>query len=188
MTVTYKLDRNGIIDGKIVTDSTLPDKPSELIRLALSDLNQVEAMDDTYKINMEVWHTPLSSFKGQICRVCLAGAVMANTMQVPLTLDMEPYDFEDIKIRKRLQSLNHFRLGAILSGIMTFYEIETPMLGKWMEFGTFQKHMERLQLRGIPPIPHDFAVINVPNYQEFRPEGFKRAMRAIADRLKELGY
>lgn len=53
----------------------LPRKPSELIRLALSDLAKCEA-DPRYMIEMGTWHEP----KGKVCHVCLAGSVMAQTM------------------------------------------------------------------------------------------------------------
>ena len=55
--------------------SELPDKPSELIRLALADLRKCEA-DPRYLIDMAQWHRPVTS---ELCHVCLAGAVMART-------------------------------------------------------------------------------------------------------------
>ena len=55
--------------------ATLPDKPSELIRLALSDLEKCEG-DSRYEVDMNEWHVPTQ--KGHVCYVCLAGSVMAK--------------------------------------------------------------------------------------------------------------
>ena len=38
------------------TQNALPDKPSELIRVALSDLEKTEA-DDRYEVHIEEWFT-----------------------------------------------------------------------------------------------------------------------------------
>jgi hypothetical protein len=56
----------------------LPDKPSELIRLALHDMRLCEVNPD-YKFDMATWHTYVPS--EHICYVCLAGSVVANTLK-----------------------------------------------------------------------------------------------------------
>ncbi|HUF64009.1 MAG TPA: hypothetical protein VMN36_18160 [Verrucomicrobiales bacterium] len=55
---------------------TLPDKPSELIRLAVRDLEKIEG-DGRYQICMAQWHFPVENGP---CLVCLAGAVMSRTL------------------------------------------------------------------------------------------------------------
>lgn len=57
---------------------TLPDKPSESIRLALTDLRACEA-DPLYNVGMGDWHRPCDG----VCHVCLAGAVMAKSLECP---------------------------------------------------------------------------------------------------------
>jgi hypothetical protein len=52
----------------------LPDKLSDLLELALSDLEKVEALPK-YKVDMMQWHTSI----GGVCAVCLAGSVLAMT-------------------------------------------------------------------------------------------------------------
>jgi len=85
---------------------TLPDKPSELIRLALDDLKKCEK-SKKYKIDMWKWHES----NGE-CAVCLAGAVMAQTLKVKRKRDIVPSHFpEDIK--NKLMSLNFLRQGYI---------------------------------------------------------------------------
>lgn len=54
-----------------------PDKPSELILLALKDLESVEK-SKKYVVHMGHWHLP---DEGK-CYVCFAGAVMAGTLKL----------------------------------------------------------------------------------------------------------
>lgn len=72
----------------------LPNKPSELIRLAVKDLVLVEN-DKRYSVNMHEWHTPWfvdndydidyeSEESVIICSVCFAGSVMAKTLDYAL--------------------------------------------------------------------------------------------------------
>ena len=51
---------------------------SAVIRVALDDLARVES-DPRYKVNMTQWHRPIAG----VCHVCLAGAIMAETLGVP---------------------------------------------------------------------------------------------------------
>jgi hypothetical protein len=53
----------------------LPNKKSELLKLALRDLEVVEK-DDKYTVDMHNYYCQ----KMDSCYVCLAGAVMANTL------------------------------------------------------------------------------------------------------------
>ena len=59
----------------------LPKYPSELLQLALDDISEIK-YDDRYIIDMDYWH---SIIKGtDTCGVCLAGAVIANTLKVDI--------------------------------------------------------------------------------------------------------
>lgn len=55
-----------------------PDKLSDLIRLALGDLRKCEESPN-YRINMIYWHLNIPDESR--CIVCLAGSVMAQTLQ-----------------------------------------------------------------------------------------------------------
>lgn len=91
--------------------SSLPDKPSELIRVALADLAKVEA-DPRYVVDMGMWHEPLAPpFDGK-CAVCLAGAVMAGTLGISAERSLRPEDFDDDTNRK-LDDLDEMRLGWV---------------------------------------------------------------------------
>ena len=95
---------------------TLPDKPSELIRLALRDLFYV-AYDPDYAINMNYFHTGCldPAWDGK-CQVCFAGAVMAKTLNVPVDRHAIPEDFDD-DTNYKLDALDSFRDGLIDMGL-----------------------------------------------------------------------
>lgn len=82
----------------------LPDKPSELLEIALEDLEKCEK-SPKYEIDMGVWHCPDVDEK---CYVCLAGAVMAPMCHD--SLHMTPSHF-DPDTRNKLRAINSFRLG-----------------------------------------------------------------------------
>lgn len=84
----------------------LPDKPSELIMLALKDLVCIRNTPG-YIVDMEYWHRS----QGDTCSVCLAGAVIAGTLKSPKQTTL-PCDFDD-DIRNKLLALNKFRLGHL---------------------------------------------------------------------------
>lgn len=92
----------------------LPDKPSELIRVALADLRKVEAMPDVYKIDMGDWHAVDDD--SNHCFVCLAGSVMAQTLKVDAGSNCEPWDFDEVTCGK-LEALNEFRAGCVRAGL-----------------------------------------------------------------------
>jgi hypothetical protein len=90
------------------TDITmLPDKPSELLTLALADLESVES-DPRYVIDMDLWHKPYRDR----CAVCLAGAVIARTMGESPRVMLTVADFPEA-ISPKLFALNDFRMGYI---------------------------------------------------------------------------
>lgn len=101
----------------------LPDKPSELIELALKDLETVEKLSILYKVDMATWHDKLVLFK-QKCKVCLAGAVIACSLGESVFKHIRPEDFKgtDPDTYYKLISLNYFRMGDIYSGLRTFYK------------------------------------------------------------------
>ena len=72
--IDYEMD---MVDPRLkVKDTTLPEYPSELLKLALNDIAVVKK-SKRYRINTNVWHSP----NVVTCSVCLAGAVLANTLK-----------------------------------------------------------------------------------------------------------
>lgn len=88
----------------------LPSKPSELIRLALSDLAKCER-SPKYVIDMGEWHLA-PDVLNEPCVVCFAGSVMAESLGVSHTNDYTPSDF-DYETYEVLTSLDYFRRGLI---------------------------------------------------------------------------
>src|SRR5687767_4349571 len=96
----------------------LPDKPSDLILLALHDLEAVEK-DERYRVNMYAWHDP----NGR-CSVCLAGAVMAGTLGASPNVHRAPFMFDD-DTRWKLRSLDALRAGSI-SEALRYWVVDRP--------------------------------------------------------------
>lgn len=91
---------------------TLPNKPSELLRLALDDLWECRE-DPRYGINMDVWFE--SDPKLAACQVCLAGAVLVKHCGVQrpdVPISYQHYDFP-LSLCNKLVAINHLRAGSI---------------------------------------------------------------------------
>lgn len=80
--------------------SALPEKLSELLTIAINDLEACETADG-YSIDMNVWH----QWDGghETCAVCLAGAVMAQSLAFPQKRNA---DFGDSALGKSMASLD----------------------------------------------------------------------------------
>jgi hypothetical protein len=89
----------------------LPDKPSDLIEVALTDLERVER-DDRYKIAMGEWHEPNGK-----CSVCLAGAVISRVAQP--NEYWTPGLMNDFVFAEKLRAINYFRAGMVASALHT---------------------------------------------------------------------
>lgn len=98
-------------------DQELPDKLSNLLELALADLAKVEA-DKRYVVNMDLWHIP--TYGGDIypalCRVCLAGAVIAGSLGGNIRKHLVPYNFDE-KTKSKLFAIDCLRSGMIDTAI-----------------------------------------------------------------------
>lgn len=101
----------------------LPDDLSELILVALEDLEKCEA-DPKYDICMGVW---VYKYDPDVCSVCLAGAVMCQRIDpnlhddLKVDVDMTPSSVtRDEHTRIRLRALDALRTGDLWSayGIM----------------------------------------------------------------------
>lgn len=129
--------------------------PSELIRISLEDLRKVES-DDRYVISMTNFHCHDSQ---GICMVCLAGAVMAKTLNVSIDALAAPASFPENE--RQLIAIDALRLGCVSSAFKTL-EIED----------------EALTL---------FRYRNVTPYED-NPEIFFWDMHELADWLQIVGH
>jgi hypothetical protein len=101
--------------GKMTEKEFLKLKPSALIKVAVADLIAVEKMKKKYTVDMNIWHD-VSIEEDGTCHVCLAGSVMACTLGVDASRDIEPSQLSD-KLEDRLNAINRFREGYIADGL-----------------------------------------------------------------------
>ena len=92
----------------------LSEVPSELIRQAMSDYEQAMAHSH-YEVDMTRWHAGTQG-KMEACKVCLAGAVIAFSLDVLVEAKSNPHQFEFDTCQK-LHALDDFRCGRIYSGL-----------------------------------------------------------------------
>lgn len=118
--IVFDADVEDRVDHIEIVNNGLPDKPSELIRLALSDLSAVQK-DDRYSVAMHIFHgadhSPYAKPGDNRCYVCLAGAVIANSLvrgRPELTLFPKMFNNE---IRYKLIALDCFRAGRVARGL-----------------------------------------------------------------------
>ncbi len=133
-------------------------RPSNFIRQALRDLEVIEN-NPKYKVKMSNWHNPNGK-----CSVCLAGAVMANTLGCKPNESAVPSDFPK-EIRIRLQALDDFRIGW-LNDAFRKLNIDVPI--------DYQNEYDH------------FADIQIASYSSSRKQ-FKEDMHALADGLQGMG-
>jgi len=120
----------------------LPNKPSELILLALHDLELVEASPN-YEVNMFDWHNPTYPID-EPCYVCFAGAVMAFSLNASINKSLRPGNFDD-DTSEKLIALDCFRQGRIAAALDEIgYTCES--LEPVMEFADYQDDPEEFKL------------------------------------------
>lgn len=127
-------------------DLKLPERASELIRVALQDLERVEN-DANYRVDMDQWHHPT----GGLCSVCLAGAIMTRVLAPDDDIYGRVCGMFDANSAMRLMALDYLRTGCI--------RVALDMLCE---------HSERFEPRRII-VPYD------ANPQAFREDMLKLA-------------
>lgn len=132
-------------------------KPSELIRVALADLEAVEK-DDRYRVDMGVWHGQYEDVADGRCSVCLAGSVMAKSLGAAHVNNLIPDDF-GVDLARSLMALDSFRMGFMDEGL--------DLMGEDMPDG----------------IPSIFPVTPYVH----NPDRFKADMQTMASLLEEHG-
>lgn len=137
-------------------------KLSTLLRIALKDLSKAER-SKKYVVNMGQWHSP--DLQGR-CHVCLAGAVMANSLEVPIDRSASPeicrdeLDSNGVSDAEKLYALNHVRSGDMVAALYNL---------------------------SVDRIPADMpAQVDVVSYRE-DPKLWRRQMNNIIKLLKKYG-
>ena len=140
---------------------TLPEKPSELIRVAIKDLIKCEK-SPKYYIDMGEWHTPYG-YLGK-CTVCLAGSVMAKTFDKNLKAVIFPESF-DSSTENKLVAIDNLRAG----------DLHSAFLNLNIEYNC--------ELFGVS----EFEGIDMIQYHA-NPTLFKKDMLGLADYLEFVGH
>ena len=96
-----------------------PKKLSDLITLAITDGRRLDR--NVYVPCASAWHETRAEETGDTCAVCLAGCVIAGTLEAPFNPlateeedredDIEPEDIDDEDWYRAITSLNHVRAG-----------------------------------------------------------------------------
>ena len=147
------------------TVKELPTTPSELIRAALADLHACEH-DDRYVVDMDDWHAPITDDRGrEVCRVCLVGAVMAQTLGVPRdrSISRSDVDPHDDVVSGALHGLDYFRRGEIDMGV---YMLDYDLHAEYEDYEQFCSGAE---------------------YDQADPDKFHVRMNRLADYLDSQG-
>lgn len=157
----------------------LPDKPSELIRFAMTELAVVEQHPD-YRIDMWEWHVPQEG----LCSVCLAGAVMARVMPADIKF-MFGHDFFSDETERKLDAIDAFRVGSVLLGVMKTLGVG---LSSDSDDGASVGSVRMFGSGGIPELPDGLREVNrhVTQYDE-SPALFRDAMDRLAAELEKHG-
>jgi len=137
-----------------------PKKLSDLIELAIADLEKVRE-DDRYTIDMGHWHTVNIS----TCKVCLAGCVMAKSLNADIKDDHSDISFGD-NWDGAFLALDHIRQYEVAYAIIT--------LDNYCKDKFTPKNIEVAVLQGITKYEY-----------EDDPLEFVYAMKMIASRLRE---
>ena len=149
-------------DMEFKDQGKLPGKPSELIKLAINDLKEVER-DPRYRVDMDQWHRVGMPYDDR-CHLCLAGAVMAGQLGVDSDEGATPGMFDELKA---LRALDEFRQGE-LHNAFGYLSIDIPN-----------------DLRYDIEVP-DYSNSRYNNTDG--PKQFKEAMLFMADELARKGY
>ncbi len=146
----------------------LPDLPSDLILVALADLEAVER-SKRYNINVNEWHKPVRF--SNTCAVCFAGSVIAKTLKTDPTTTVDPFSF-DGDTADKLSALNSFRQGFIKEGLLEMQLAPTDLWESVVSPGSTY---------------NDDQIFPVPPYSKKNAKQFKAALMDIAGILKSEG-
>ena len=135
-----------------------PKRLSDLVELAIKDARGLDP--DIYEPAESYWHRPSSD---GLCRICLAGAVLAGTLGYSPDLDIDPQKIGDDRWERALIALEELRTG--------FWRTA------WGVFHTENPHNAKLLISLPPPTPRDFS-----NWQQM--EEHLRSLEVILPRLR----
>jgi len=133
----------------------LPKKPSELLKLAINDMRELDrSIYDPFSFS---WHVPIydDDYQFKHCRVCLAGAVLAYSLQVDCQENAGSYSNggENFHQLQALENLRQGKIGQALDFLgMNHTKYELPdrvdvkhsMFSSWEQADFFLVEMDHL--------------------------------------------
>ena len=104
----------------IECDIKLPDRLSELIRVAVKDCRSLDPV--IYFPNSEAWHEPNDSLyvEGEArepCHICLAGGVIAKSLGQSPATRVVPISFVSTELQSKLDALEEARRGRLIQAL-----------------------------------------------------------------------
>ena len=148
-------------------EDKLPEKMSDVLELALHDIERVETSPQ-YEIDMTNWHI-YDRITG-VCSVCMAGAVMAQTLGVPFNettsltmVEVSDDDKTKLCILDDVRSSHFIPLLDFIKGEDDEDDKYRPLFKDIMRFG------------------------NIVRYHE-SPTQFKKDVQRLAETLRKHGY
>jgi len=165
-------------------EANLPDKQSDIILIALQDMEWVEKHKN-YRVDMRTYHSP----NGQ-CKVCFAGGIMARSKGTSCKKGCSPADFSvrDENIFEALDSLRNYHIDYFMQTAR-----ETPRRLTEEEKNALTEINKHLEIKIITHkssfgygdyFTYDYS--HLPKYEDSKA-GFKRNMETIAAILQEHG-
>jgi hypothetical protein len=155
----------------------LPRVLSKLLRLALKDLRVVENMPGV-QVCMGVWHD--YNNRNKVCSMCLAGAVMAQTLKVKTTHSCTPDSFEVNKLA--LEAVDYLRTGNVKSAC-EILDIDTEKL---------PEHLWNVVIPSYPRLhedwPDDVNPDMIPTSYRMKQKAFHSALKKLATKLKRVRF
>ena len=170
-------------------EDKLPDKPSELLEMALGDLREC-AEDPAYRLDSSRWFSYRGQYDsngravGEVCLVCLGGAVMAKRLPCELGDDDSPtflYEMGTIGEgdKNKLHALDDFRTGDFADA---FKEMGTPISdGQVAELKELYKNLFLVCSRGDSVSMAGFCT-------DEAGLAFADKYQAVVDEIKSLGF
>ena len=102
----------------------VPEKLSDLIRLAIADGRKLyQERAGEYYPNASIFHDYIYHYQDEdadACHFCLAGGVMAGTLNSDIMATLMPIDF-DVPWTKALRALDYVRQGQYVNALAEFY-------------------------------------------------------------------
>ena len=99
----------------------LPDTLHGLIRTAIDDARGLNRRK--YKPRCDEWHCPDEDGR---CEVCLAGSILAGTLQCSPKKNYAPWEFPD-KLQHKLEALEAVRSGSWLEAYRLVHQRRPPI-------------------------------------------------------------